>query len=206
MFYLLKNLPDELFKTIKRPSRVLSLVRPRVIMRYFHSLKIKECTWSNTDSIQKRFYGSYQEYLKHQKSKLKIIELSEYNQAYREALSRRLTETSLIKSGDNVLCLAARLGAEVQAFIDLGCFAVGLDLNPGKDNKFVVSGDFHEIQYADSSVEIIFSNSLDHAFNLTLVAREIHRVLKQDGLVIIEAVNGRKEGSGPGNYESVFLG
>ena len=47
-----------------------------------------------------------------------------------------------------VLCLAARIGTEVKAFLDLGCFAIGIDLNPGTDNRYVVHGDFHDLQFA----------------------------------------------------------
>ena len=37
---------------------------------------------------------------------------------------------------------------EVRAFLDHGAFAVGIDLNPGRDNRYVMVGDFHQLQFA----------------------------------------------------------
>ena len=54
-------------------------------------------------------------------------------------------------------------------FIDHGAFAVGIDLNPGRDNRWVVIGDFHALQYADASVDVVYTNSFDHVFELERV-------------------------------------
>src|SRR3989338_2256161 len=102
----------------------------------------------------------------------------------------------------NVLCLAARIGTEVKAFLDIGCFAVGIDLNPGIVNKYVVHGDFHDIQFPDHTVDVIFSNSLDHAFDLNKLIKEVKRVLKANGFLILEIVRGTEEGYMPGYYEA----
>jgi SAM-dependent methyltransferase len=109
----------------------------------------------------------------------------------------------LIKEGQSVLCLGARLGTEVKAFLDHGCFAVGIDLNPGKSNYYVLRGDFHNLQFADRSVDVVFSNSVDHVFDLEKFVKEVVRVLKSGGLLVIEVGRGRKEGGSSGFYESL---
>ena len=152
----------------------------------------------------KRSYKSYDEYITHQQSKLELHQFGEYDAKFRDALQQRLRETGIAWNGKTVLCLAARLGTEVKAFLDVGCFAVGIDLNPGKQNAYVLYGDFHALQFASHSVDCVFTNSLDHAFDLERLAREIARVLKPDGLLMIEALQGRREGAQPGFFESFW--
>lgn len=152
----------------------------------------------------KRSYQSYDEYVEHQRSKLAILNLEKYDEQFRTALKQRLGATDLSWRGKTALCLAARVGSEVKAFIDLGCFAVGIDLNPGKENHYVVHGDFHALQYATDSVDIVFTNSLDHAFDIKRIAIEVKRVLKPAGMLIIEAMHGEEEGAEPGFFESFF--
>jgi ubiquinone/menaquinone biosynthesis C-methylase UbiE len=107
---------------------------------------------------------------------------------------RRRFEPVPLAPHSSVLCLAARLGSEVEAFISLGHFAIGIDLNPGPDNPFVVSGDFHALQFADHSVDCVYTNSLDHAFDIEKITREVRRVLKPGGMFLLEAVAGHEEG------------
>ncbi|MCX5918163.1 MAG: class I SAM-dependent methyltransferase [Deltaproteobacteria bacterium] len=102
-----------------------------------------------------------------------------------------------------MLCLGARLGTEVKAFLDHGCFAVGIDLNPGKSNYYVLRGDFHNLQFADRSVDVVFSNSVDHVFDLEKFVKESARILKAGGLLVIEVGRGREEGGSSGFYESL---
>jgi SAM-dependent methyltransferase len=159
---------------------------------------------SDDKDFAKRSYQSYDEYLAHQKSKLNIIDLEKYDVRFREALRDRLSKTDVTWRGKTVLCLAARIGSEVKAFIDVGCFAIGIDLNPGEQNHYVVHGDFHSLQYAPESIDFVFTNSLDHAFDIKRIAAEVRRVLKPDGKLIIEAVDGEGEGVSPGFFESFY--
>ncbi len=152
----------------------------------------------------KRQYGSYEDYLEHQSAKLDLHDFKNYDSDYRNALRERLRSLPLEWAGRSALCLAARLGTEVRAFLDLGCFAVGLDLNPGKQNKYVLHGDFHQLQFSDSSVDFVFTNSLDHAFDLDRLTAEIRRVLKTKGALLVEAVQGKAEGKGPAFFESFY--
>jgi SAM-dependent methyltransferase len=106
--------------------------------------------------------------------------------------------------GRSVLCLAARIGTEVKAFLDVGAFAVGIDLNPGEANRYVLYGDFHALQFSDASIDFVFTNSLDHAFDLGRLSREAARVLKPGGMLLVEALRGRREGAQPGFFESFW--
>jgi SAM-dependent methyltransferase len=160
--------------------------------------------WDGRGLFQRRSYAAYDDYLRHQAQKLRRIELlddlSDYDHKYREALRERLADLNL--SGRSVLCLAARIGSEVKAFRDLSGFAVGIDVNPGARNQYVLFGDFHDIQFADGSVDFVFTNSLDHAFDIHKLVGEVRRILKPSGMFIAEAVNGTEAGKAPGFYES----
>ncbi len=139
------------------------------------------------DGLSIRKYEDYTEYVEHQKSKLSIITwLDKYDVDYREILLERLKTLDLTIKGKSVLCLAARMGTEVKAFLDMGAFAVGIDLNPGEDNMWVVKGDFHDIQYPNDSVDIVFINSIDHSLKPSKLISEIKRVIKDEGRFIME--------------------
>ena len=154
----------------------------------------------------KKQYKDYQEYIAHQKGKLEkeYYWITGFDENYFQILNERLEDDFMqhgIKIG-NVLCLGARLGGEVRAFVERGCFAIGIDLNPGGNNKYVLQGDFHDIQFHSKSVDIIFSNSLDHSFNFDKVILEIKRVLKDYGFLILEIAKGFDEGTNTGPYEA----
>lgn len=195
-------------KYMKYISIIKDLVKdPAAIRDYFK----KKYRWSkDSGGFARKNYRSYDEYLKHQKSKLEEIKkgrvwwFGDYDNRYREALKARLEEAGMVHRGDTVLCLAARLGTEVRAFIDLGCFAIGLDLNPGEENKHVVHGDFHHIQYADHSVDVIFCNSLDHAYDLDKLFSEVKRVLAPEGILILEINVNTDEGTTDAGYYESF--
>lgn len=154
-----------------------------------------------------RYYRDYLSYLRHQASKLPLInkdDLAVYDREYRRLLKDRLKAGGFVKRGMNVLCLGARQGTEVKAFLDLGCFAVGIDINPGENNHFVLHGDFHSIQFPDGVVDVVFTNSLDHVFDIQQVLNEVRRVLKSNGLFVVEAIMGMKEGIEPDEYASFW--
>ena len=107
-----------------------------------------------------------------------------------------MQKLEIVESGWRVLCLGARLGGEVAAFRDMGCFAIGVDLNPGPDNPWVLYGDFHKLEYPDRCLDAVYSNSLDHCLEPEKVLAEISRLLRPGAYLIIEAEPGVDDPNG----------
>jgi SAM-dependent methyltransferase len=167
-----------------------------------HAAAMAALDWNTAGTLQHRAYPSYEAYAEHQKSKLGTKKnMAGYDLEFSEVLSRRLVRLPKAPGG-SVLCLGARSGAECAAFIKLGYFAVGIDLNPGEANRYVVVGDFHDLQYADRSVDLVFTNALDHAFDLDAIITEVDRVLKDDGYFIAEIVD--PSARRRGDYEAAW--
>lgn len=211
----IKTIIQEIKDTAKRPQRLAKLLDLSSLKKWWRFQKVKVIAkddWKNAGNISHRHIQSYDEYIKLQKSKLEYLDLSSHEKKFRTSLIKRLSELhsqDYIKlSSYTALCLGARLGAEVAAFRDLGYFAVGVDLNPGENNPYVIYGDFHKLKFANNCVDVIYSNSLDHCYDLKLILFEIKRLLKQDGYLIIEADPGSSEGISPDlwatmSYETV---
>jgi SAM-dependent methyltransferase len=159
------------------------------------------------NALLKKSYASYEEYLQHQASKLGTIDwLKRYHGQFREALRQRASDLVGMRPGATVVCLGARTGAECEAFTDLGALAIGVDLNPGEKNRHVVTGDFHQLQFADGVFDFAYTNALDHAMDLTKLLQEVRRVLKKGGVFHAEIVLGSSDEGGrdPGAYESLW--
>jgi SAM-dependent methyltransferase len=224
---LLALLRKRLVSVVKEPQRILDL--PKIITRsivngrcsdnvhyrswflltgFLSLLPLKARIGENWSLSRQRFrrrvYSKYEDYLTHQKDKLARIELSNYDAKYRRVLRKRLRQMGVAWQGKTILCLGARIGTEVKSFLDLGCFAVGIDINPGEKNRHVVYGDFHDIQYPSSCTDVVFTNSLDHAFDVEKLIKEVSRVLKPGGLAIVEVGRGIDEGGYVGFYESFY--
>ncbi|HEX8490961.1 MAG TPA: class I SAM-dependent methyltransferase [Chthoniobacterales bacterium] len=180
-------------------DRLKRSLRKRALLRKFGERWIPQ-----GEAFQKRSYDSYEAYLEHQKAKLETHEFGRYDEEFREALRERLRLLDFEWQGRNVLCLGARIGTEVKAFLDLGALAVGIDLNPGDGNRYVVQGDFHDLQFPPSSIDIVYTNSLDHAFDIDRIAKEVLKVLTPHGVFLVEAVHGRDQQINPGFFESFF--
>ena len=162
-------------------------------------------TWQHQSDLAQRSYASYAEYLDHQASKLSQVEerLYETYEEDRAEFRRRFEGCEPLREARNVLCLAARLGTEVRALYDLGYFAVGIDLNPGKDNDCVLKGDFHDLVFPDGAVDAVYCNALDHVMDLEKLLSEIDRVLRPGGIFIADLLQGFEEGFTPGAFESL---
>lgn len=167
-------------------------------------------TWDETHAgMSGRTYKDYETYRAHQALKLdahREESIRRHDRRFYAALRERLGEDPAGFAGSRVLCLAARQGTEVRAFIDEGAFAVGIDLNPGRDNRYVMVGDFHDLQFADGTVDVVYTNSLDHAFDLARILAGVKRVLTPAGVLICEVGLGSDAGAGPGFYESLSWG
>jgi len=144
------------------------------------------------DGVSKRVYDSYQEYLDHQAEKHNVILRSQGGFSGRTILSYRMKFYRRFKSlprflfyNEPILCLGARQGTEVEVLRDLGFSrAIGIDLNPGPSNPYVLPGDFMHTGFREESFGFLYSNSIDHAFDIDQFFREAARILKRDGLPI----------------------
>ena len=214
MNWLISELQRQTRMTVQEPLRFIRVFRkwvsdPRRLREYLSFISLKRKVgerWSEDErhGLQRREYRSYGDYLKHQASKLQHIDLSDYDKWFRKCLTERLAVMAEIQPGMSALCLAARIGTEVKAFQDVGCFSVGIDLNPGPDNKYVLMGDFHDIQFPSNSVDVVYTNSIDHAFDAVKMVSEVKRVLKPTGVFIVEAPHGRDAGQAAEDYESFW--
>ena len=124
--------------------------------------------------MEVRKYKTYQDYVRHQASKLgkKLPRITVHDKQYENIVYGRYKDVK----GKSILCLAARLGGEVRAFKRRGATAIGIDLNPGKDNPDVIQGDFHDIPFGDNEFDIVFCNSLDHVLYMDKFLKEVKRV------------------------------
>jgi SAM-dependent methyltransferase len=161
--------------------------------------------WRHEGGISRRAYGTYDDYVAHQKEKLDNIGGEAFVNPAKAVnmFWRRFELVAELPRDASILCLGARRGEEVKALIGLGHFAIGLDLNPGQNNEYVVTGDFHALQFADASVDCVYMNCLDHAFELDKILKEIGRVLKARGLFIADLLYGYDEGFAVGNHDTM---
>lgn len=182
---------DEIRQAVRRPQRMLALFSPTRVARF---LKFQRLRWiargdwqAGGNGVAGRQFTSYDDYIRLQQSKLEYLELRGHESKFRSILTQRMAALAIVPPRARVLCLGARLGAEVAAFRDLGAFAVGVDLNPGRDNPWVMFGDFHRLEFSAGSVDLVYSNSLDHSFDIARVVTEVRRVLSVDGRFVVEA-------------------
>lgn len=196
---------EELAKTRRDPKRILRLRR-----REYRRLLSKAFTgnpgaWRTAlePGLQSRRYESYEDYLRHQQSKPGQIRMTGHDDELCAALAARLRDDG-VPAGSSVLCLGARFGGEVRGFGSVGCFAVGIDLRTAPESKHVLYGDFQDLQFPDACVDFVYTNSLDHAYDISAVLTEISRVLKASGQLIVDAVRGAEEGHPPGMWECFY--
>jgi len=79
----------------------------------------------------------------------------------------------------SILCLGARTGCENKAATNLGFDAVGIDLFPL--DSAVLKADWHNIPFENNSFDNVYTNAVDHCYDVERLAKEIHRVLKKGG-------------------------
>ncbi|MBF0132455.1 MAG: methyltransferase domain-containing protein [Magnetococcales bacterium] len=167
---------------------------------------------SRSDSgIVYRDYSDYQEYLNHQESKWDEVLKIKGGLSRKELINYRIKFYNRFKfllghldTNAKILCLGARQGTEVEVLRDLGFLnAYGIDLNPGPENPFVKKGDFMHLEESDGSLDMIYTNCVDHAFNLDAFFQEHARVLKEDGLALYDLPLGQGPSPMGGPFESV---
>jgi SAM-dependent methyltransferase len=160
--------------------------------------------WDRDGALAQRKYSSYDDYVNHQSAKLdKIVgRLRETEAEDFAEFRKRFEGCAALSEARSVLCLGARLGTEVRALHALGYFAIGIDLNPGSDNPYVLPGDFHNLMFPDGSVDAVYTNALDHVFDLEKIISEIRRLLRPNGLFVVDLLPGYEEGFVPGAFEA----
>lgn len=161
--------------------------------------------WTHEDGFSVRQYDSYETYVAHQVDKLDNLNGQAFVKPEKAVrmFQRRFELVSDLLVPSSVLCLGARCGEEVQAFINLGHFALGVDLNPGDGSRYVLTGDFHDLQFADSSIDCVYVNCLDHALDIKKIMIEVNRLLKPGGLFLADLVYGFDEGYVAGNHDTM---
>jgi len=152
--------------------------------------------WENKDGFKRRQYEDYAEYLDKQGEKLDkqydfAAKCSEQLYTFLGSRLNKLSE--YIPLFGSVVCLGARLGGEVRAFLEKGYFAVGVDINPGENNPYVLYGDFHSLVFPNNSVDVVYVNCLDHVLDLDAVMGEVRRILKPGGVLVTENKGGSNE-------------
>lgn len=166
------------------------------------NIPLKNIEVNDYHNIKRLVYNNYEEYLKHQAEKLELnyetIEKSD--QEYEGVLTKRYFDLLGDISGKTVLCLGARLGGEVRAFRKNGALSIGIDINPGNKNEFVLYGDFHKLVFPDNSFDIVFTNVLDHVYDLDIFISEVKRVMKDNGQFINELAKAKPR---RGSYEVI---
>ncbi len=158
--------------------------------------------------ITYRDYTNYEEYVIHQKQKFDEMLKIEGGFSMKSIVKHRLKFYARFKYLYNILsptasivCLGARQGTEVEVFRDLGFKNVyGIDLNPGPNNPYVREGDFMKLDNPTSSIDLIYTNCLDHAFDLRNFFIEHARVIKEDGYVLYDVAI---QIAGGGAFEAV---
>lgn len=176
-------------------------------VRHKHYSKEGWKTTALSDEILYRDYNSYEEYTLHQKQKiweiLKIHGGLPWKVYLRQRYEFWLRFRLLRLPRDAVIyCLGARFGTEVEVLRDLGFKnAIGLDLEPGPNNPYVIAGDFMNIDATDSTVDMIYCNAVDHAYCLETFFKEHARVVKVGGIAIYDLCM-----TPPGAFEAVSWG
>ena len=170
--------------------------------------------WATIYYISPTSYESYEAYIAHQQQKLR-----RYGKFYTDTSGKKKTVVQLLRkwnhdhainfAGARVLCLGARFGGEVEAFRTFNAsVAIGLDLNPGPGNANVLYGDFHRMKFPSRAFDFVYTDVLDHAFDLRALGAEICRVLAPGGELLVTTHEERRgeNNTKPSRYEALEVG
>ena len=178
---------------------------------YILEKKRKQISHEKKNGLTQVIYkgqNAYSNYLDHQKFKFSFYKkdlIKVFDTQVEEFLNHFKNIQIRYSQKKYTLCLAARTGAEVLAFRKLGLFCIGIDLIFPKDSPYVLYGDFHHLNFPDGSFDIVYSNSLDHSFNINQLVSEAKRVLKNDGIICFHLQKGVDENkkNNLGEFESL---
>ena len=188
---ILYSIAKSLYASIRqrKPSIFLGNFRMNIIDRIKTNKHPFEKNF--TEGFKQRKYKNYEEYLNHQKSKLKNVESSlkgsfdrRYNNFYEGFKYLKIKKKSAI------LCLGSRDGAEVKALRDLGHLAIGIDLIFPQNNIFTHYGDFQNIPYPKKVFDLAYTNCFDHIQSPPKFLKEVARILDDEGVFIVDLTLG----------------
>lgn len=74
----------------------------------------------------------------------------------------------------------------MRAFKRIARDAIGIDFNPGSNNKDVIVGDAMALQFEDNRFGAVYCNILDHIPDLNKAFNEMKRVLKPGGTIFLD--------------------
>ena len=153
-----------------------------------------------SDIIRKREYKDYDEYVAHQIEKTadpdrraRLLQKSRFDRKvdYFKRKFQRFLDAEVLNFGKTV-CLGARMGEEIEAFLQLGVDCYGVDLVPHLPH--VVKGDFQDLHFIrDGTIDTFYTNSMDHASDPGKVFLEVSRCLKEGGNFILDYFPGHWE-------------
>lgn len=201
-----------LFNAIQTMLSILPPVAGGYMMRNSSSFRIytqsvNDAAWkAHVELQQSKIHESHE-----MRIKIHAIDIGRQDQVARQFEKSAADGVAGVHSfrGESVLCLGARLGGEVRAFKSLGALAIGVDLEPGKDNMDVVVGDFENLAFADATFSFAYSNVLDHLHNIQKFGAEVCRVIKPGGFFFAALFSGKgdrwngKQGVTADSYESL---
>jgi SAM-dependent methyltransferase len=106
-------------------------------------------------------------------------------------LSQRVVELGGLSAGSSVLCVGCRNGLELDLFRSEGVGeAVGIDLFSQREDILVM--DMHDLGFPAARFDAVYaSHSLEHAYDVGQVLREVARVTRPGGVVGVEVPLGR---------------
>ena len=137
---------------------------------------------------RKREYVDYKAYKEHQIEKTNDPVKRKRRAARREKDLIKFAKwfeplkRTCLKNGGKALSLGSWMGTEVEALKHLGFDAVGIDLVPYP--PLVLKGDFHKLRFKDSSFQLVYSNAVDHVYDLDRFVAEVSRVLTDQSVLL----------------------
>ena len=147
--------------------------------------------------IQIKQYNNYTEYLTHQREKTanptnrKIWLSKEWSPKIK--LFEKFFQHTILKypkiKGQKAIGLGARTGQEIQAMLNVGLNAIGIDIVPCK--PLVIAGDIHNIPFKDNTFYFAYSNMFDHVLYPDIFVKEIQRIVCHEGLVLLHIATGK---------------
>jgi SAM-dependent methyltransferase len=101
-------------------------------------------------------------------------------------LVAKVTELGSLSASSSVLCVGCRNGVELDLFADAGVGDVtGIDLVSPREDILVM--DMHDMSFEDGAFDGVYaSHSLEHAYDVGTVMREIARVGRPGAVVGME--------------------